>query len=322
MSKGKELPLLFFEPVLKETVWGGHRLYHEFGYGQEGGTIGECWGIAALPEGDSVIYCKESCKRFSGLALSQLWEKEPEIFGDYVMNHFPLLVKIIDAKSDLSIQVHPDDAYAAREENGSSGKMECWYVIDCPKDAVLIAGHNARTKEELKNMILKGRWDELIRRVPIRKSDFIQVNPGMVHAITAGCLILETQQNSNITYRLYDYGRKIDGKFRELHIKQSLDVIQVPSMPAKDFVLKTCNLPKNKLHCLVSCPYYTVYKLVVSGEYTIPNSETFLNMSVLMGEGAAGNISVKKGEHFIVPANYGAICIKGELEIIISSVNK
>lgn len=321
MSRENKLPLLFLKPVLKETVWGGFRLHREFGYGREGHIIGECWGIAALPEGDSVIYCKGLCGRFSGLTLSQLWKEETAVFGNYAMEHFPLLVKVIDAKSDLSIQVHPDDAYAAQKGNGSYGKMECWYVIDCPENAVLVAGHNAKTRKELEGMIRCGKWDRLLRRIPIRKGDFIQVNPGTVHAITAGCLILETQQSSNITYRLYDYGRKVNGKFRKLHIKESLDVIQVPSMPVKDFVVQTANLPENQLHCLISCQQYTVYKLVVAGEYVMPNSDMFLNMSVLEGKGTAGGIPVKKGEHFIVPANYGVVCIKGNLEIIISSVD-
>lgn len=320
MSSGNKLPLLFLKPVLKETVWGGFRLRQEFGYGREGDRIGECWGIAARPEGDSFVYCKEPCERFSELTLSRLWKKEPGIFGGYAIDYFPLLVKIIDAKSDLSIQVHPDNAYAVREENGSSGKMECWYIIDCPKDAMLVAGHNARTKKELEEMIRCGKWDKLIRKIPIEKGDFIQINPGTVHAITAGCLILETQQSSNVTYRLYDYGRKVDGVPRELHIKKGMDVIQVPSAPVKDFVVKTGNLPENRLCRLVSCQYYTVYKLVVSGEYTMSNSEVFLNLSVLEGEGAAECVPIKKGEHFIVPANYGALCLKGNLEIIISCV--
>jgi len=321
MNNDNKFPLLFLKPVLKQTVWGGSRLYHEYGYGKKEDMIGECWGIAAHQAGDSVIYCKKLCRHLSGLTLSQLWKREPKIFGDSVMEHYPLLVKIIDAKSDLSIQVHPDDGYAAQKEKGSFGKMECWYIIDCPKGAALVMGHNAKTKEELKDMVRRGEWDKLVCRLPIRKGDFIQINPGTVHAITAGCLILETQQNSDITYRLYDYGRKVDGKLRELHVKQCLDVIQVPGKPAEDSVIGTLCLPKNQMHCLISCRYYNVYKLVISGKYTILNSEKFLNMSVLEGKGYIDGVALRKGEHLIVPANYGEICMKGDLEIIISSAN-
>ena len=321
MNDNTKSPILFLKPVLKQMVWGGSRLHEDFGYETEADNIGECWGIAAHPNGDSSINCEIFHERFSNLTLSALWKKEPKLFGNYDTTQFPLLIKIIDAKSDLSIQVHPDDAYAAREENGSLGKMECWYIIDCPVDAVLVVGHNAKTKEQLEEMVQEGKWDELIRKVPIKKGDFIQIDPGTVHAITAGCLILETQQNSDITYRLYDYGRKADGKLRELHIKQSLDVIQVPAKPAEDSVTGTLDLPKNQMNQLISCQYYNVYKLVVSGGCSVPNHESFLNMSVLEGNGLVDGIYIRKGDHFIIPANYGEVRIEGELVIIASTAN-
>lgn len=314
MSNKNKFPILFLNPVLKQMVWGGSRLSTDFGYMSDKDNIGECWGIAAHPNGDSSVKNEE----FDGMTLSELWHKKPKLFGDYKTPRFPLLIKIIDAKSDLSIQVHPDDEYAEKNENGSYGKMECWYIIDCPEDAMLVAGHNAKTHEELENLINYGKWDELIRKIPIKKGDFIQIDPGTVHAITAGCLILETQQNSDITYRLYDYGRMVDGKQRELHIRQSLDVIQVPAKPAEDTVLKTSDLPENEMNRLISCKYYNVYKLKVSGESTIIHNESFLNMSVLEGSGTVDGIPVKKGNHFIIPANYGEVNIKGELEIIAS----
>jgi len=111
------------------------------------------------------------------------WEKHPELFGNTGMDRFPLLVKIIDAKDDLSIQVHPDDAYAKVHENGSLGKTECWFILDCKENATLVAGHNAKTKEELERMIHEGRWKEFIREIPIKPGDFIQIDPGTVHAI-------------------------------------------------------------------------------------------------------------------------------------------
>ena len=185
MNDNTKSPILFLKPVLKQMVWGGSRLHEDFGYETEADNIGECWGIAAHPNGDSSINCEKFHERFSNLTLSALWKKEPKLFGNYDTTQFPLLIKIIDAKSDLSIQVHPDDAYAAREENGSLGKMECWYIIDCPVDAVLVVGHNAKTKEQLEEMVQEGKWDELIRKVPIKKGDFIQIDPGTVHAITA-----------------------------------------------------------------------------------------------------------------------------------------
>lgn len=134
-------------------------------------------------------------------------EKHPEVFGNVDSDRFPLLIKIIDAKDDLSIQVHPDDDYAKVHENGSLGKTECWYILDCKENATIVIGHNAWTKRGIKPMIHEGKWSEFIREIPIKKGDFLQIDPGTVHAIKGGTLILETQQNSDITYRVYDYGR-------------------------------------------------------------------------------------------------------------------
>ena len=185
-SNGKELgmnkqetPILFLNPVFTHNIWGGTRLRTDFGYEVEGDDIGECWGVAAHQNGDDTI--REGI--YAGKKLSQLWKEEPGLFGNVDIDRFPLLIKIIDAKDDLSIQVHPNDEYAKVNENGSFGKTECWYIIDCPENASLVIGHNAKTKEELSDMIHQGRWKEFIREIPVKKGDFIQIDPGTVHAI-------------------------------------------------------------------------------------------------------------------------------------------
>lgn len=139
---------------------------------------------------------------------------------------------MLDAAQDLSVQVHPNDEYANAHENGELGKTECWYIIDCQKDAEIIYGHHAKSKEELKAMIQLEKWDRLLRRVKVKPGDFFYVPSGTVHAIGKGILILETQQNSDTTYRLYDYDRKdAEGNLRELHLEKSIEVIDVPSAP-------------------------------------------------------------------------------------------
>ena len=137
--------IIFLSPVCTHNIWGGTRLNREFGYPIEGDDIGECWGISAHPNGDGTV----ASGAYKGMKLSELWEKHPELFGNTGMDRFPLLIKIIDAKDDLSIQVHPDDAYAKVHENGSLGKTECWFILDCKENATLVVGHNAKTKEEL-----------------------------------------------------------------------------------------------------------------------------------------------------------------------------
>lgn len=233
-----ERGLLFLQPVFKETIWGGRRLKERFGYETHGDRTGECWAVSAHPDGD----CLVAAGSFRGMALSRLWEEHPELFGNTdgrLGDRFPLLVKLIDAREDLSIQVHPDDAYAARQEKDSEGrpalgKTECWYILEHEPGASIIVGHNARDKKELGEMIEGKRWGELIREVPVKKGDFFQIDPGCVHAIKGGILLLETQQSSAVTYRLYDYDRMWNGSLRELHIKQCMDVIRTPFIPPKE----------------------------------------------------------------------------------------
>ena len=182
-------------------------------------------------------------------------------------------MKIIDAKEDLSIQVHPDDAYAGANENGSLGKTECWYVLDCKEDSALVVGHNAKTKEELTGMIREGKWKELLREVPVKKGDFIQIEPGTVHAIKGGLMILETQQNSDITYRVYDYDRLTDGKPRQLHLDKSIDVITVPAKSVEESILQADDLPKNTLNQLIACDYYKVWKLDITEPFVMQHDK-------------------------------------------------
>ncbi|MDR1764634.1 MAG: class I mannose-6-phosphate isomerase [Lachnospiraceae bacterium] len=212
---------LFFEPVFKEMVWGGDRLHTEYGYRTPSDHTGECWGISAHPHGDCVVLGGP----YAGQRLSELWESHRELFGHLDAPEFPLLVKIIDAREDLSVQVHPDDAYAQAQEGQPFGKTECWYVLDAAPGTTIIIGHRARSREELSDMVTGGRFSDLLREIPVKRGDFFQIDPGTLHAIRGGTMILETQQNSDLTYRVYDYDRLYQGKKRELHLAKSLDVL-------------------------------------------------------------------------------------------------
>ena len=309
--------IIFLNPVFTHNIWGGTKLRDEYGYDIEGDDIGECWGIAAHENGNCTI--KEGM--YKGETLAGLWSEHRELFGNIYGDRFPLLVKIIDAKADLSIQVHPDDTYAAAHENGSLGKMECWYILDCKEDASLVVGHNARTHEELVDMIQGKRWSDFIREIPVKKGDFIQIDPGTVHAIKGGITLLETQQNSDITYRVYDYDRLSGGKPRELHVKQSMDVITVPAKPVSDSVVNVSAGKANELSKLISCKYYDVYKLDVEGKATIDISDNpFTIMSVVSGEGSIDGHVLTKGDHFILPCGYDTAEFEGCMEIVASTV--
>lgn len=309
------MKMLLLNPVFKQMIWGGDRMREEYGYDIPGDNTGECWAISAHPQGDCVVASGE----YAGMHLSELWDSHRELFGGAEGDRFPLLTKIIDAQHDLSIQVHPDDTYAKEHENGSFGKMECWYILDCKEDATIIIGHHAKTSQELATMIQEGRWRELIREIPVKKGDFFQINPGCVHAIKGGTLILETQQNSDITYRLYDYDRLQNGKPRELHIQQSMAVITVPFEEGS--VETATNKTANEWFSqLITCQYYTVWKASVKGNATLVQDQPFMLGSVIEGEAVIDGCTLKKGAQFILPAGMENVQVEGDATFIFSAI--
>lgn len=312
MEQAEPSEILFLEPKCTANIWGGRRLHNEYGYDVPDEKTGECWGISAHPNAEGTV----AGGRFAGMKLSKLWESHQEVFD----SRFPLLTKIIDAQDDLSIQVHPDDTYAYTHENGSFGKTECWYILDCPENASIVLGHHAQTRQEMEDMIRENRWSDFIREVPVKKGDLIQIDPGTVHAIKGGMLILETQQNSDITYRLYDYDRLSNGKPRELHLQKSMDVIRVPAADPKDCVFETAGLEKNQLHQIYGCSYYRIFKLEVDGVAEFQQKYPFLLVTACEGEGTVNGCRVRKGMHFILPAAYGKVQVKGNLLLIASTV--
>mgnify|MGYP001305281971 FL=1 len=200
--------ILWVEPVFKEMIWGGNQLKEKYGYAIPSDQTGECWAPSAHPNGDNKI--KEG--EFKGQTLSKVFDEHRELFGNIKDKQFPLLVKIIDACNDLSVQVHPNDEYAALHEN-SLGKTECWYVLDCKEDTKMVMGHHAKTKEELVKAIENDDYDHLLNKFDIKKGDFFYIPSGTIHAICKGSLIYEAQQSSDITYRVYDYHRKDKDNF-------------------------------------------------------------------------------------------------------------
>lgn len=309
---------LFLQPVFKERIWGGTALKQEFGYDIPTDKTGECWAISAHPNGPSVI----ENGPFAGQTLDKLWKEQPELFGQPKEEVFPLLTKILDANMDLSVQVHPDDTYAKVNENGELGKTECWYIIDCKEDADMIFGHNAQTKEELVQMANEGKWNNLLRRVKIKPGDFFYVPSGTIHALCEGTLVLETQQSSDTTYRVYDYDRRDDqGNLRELHLKKAIEVTTVPhqAVASNPTVESKGDVT---ITTFVQSDFFSVYKWDVSGSGSFSANENYLLMSVLKGEGSlvchGETYSLAKGTHFIVPVGMGEFEINGECQIMVS----
>ncbi|MGX6443845.1 mannose-6-phosphate isomerase, class I [Neobacillus sp. K501] len=309
---------LFLKPVFKERIWGGTALKDEFGYSIPTDQTGECWAISAHPNGPSVI----ENGPYAGMALDELWRKQPELFGNPEEEVFPLLTKILDANMDLSVQVHPEDSYAKVHENGELGKTECWYILDCKEGADMIFGHNARSKEELIEQINEGKWNDLLRRVKIKPGDFFYVPSGTIHALCEGTLVLETQQSSDTTYRVYDYDRRdAEGNLRELHLEKAIDVTTVPHQDTG--VTPKVETQENvTITTFVESEFFSVYKWDINGNSRFSFHDKYLLLSVINGEGTLAHIgenySLKKGTHLIIPVGLGEFEIHGNCELIVS----
>ncbi|MFS0783655.1 mannose-6-phosphate isomerase, class I [Bacillus sp. 1P06AnD] len=310
---------LFLQPVFQERIWGGDALRTQFGYEIPSNRTGECWAISAHPNGPSTVMNGP----YKGQTLDRLWKEQPQLFGHPKEDVFPLLTKILDANMDLSVQVHPDDAYAKEHENGELGKTECWYILDCKPGASLIYGHSAKTKEEFIQLMKDGNWDGLLNRVSIKPGDFFYVPSGTIHALCEGTLVLETQQSSDTTYRLYDYGRTDDqGNPRELHVDKSLEVATIPhkaEAPQATFEQRG----HAKIMKYLESEFFSVYKWMIS-DCTPFAYDTYMLCSVIDGEGVLKKeneeYALKKGDHFILPNGFGEFTICGKVDIIASHV--
>lgn len=309
---------IFLTPTFQERIWGGTKLASEFNYNIPSDLTGECWAVSGHPNGQSIV----TDGPYKGYKLGELYKEKKELFGNHPSDVFPLLTKILDANQDLSVQVHPNDEYANKNENGELGKTECWYVIDCEEDAEIIFGHTAETREEFITRVEKGEWEELLTRISVKPGDFFYVPSGTIHALCAGVLILETQQSSDTTYRVYDYDRRdADGNTRELHIDKSIAVSTIPHENV-NVTPKVKKDGETNITTYVEAEYFTVYKWDIASSYTDTQSHPFLIASVIDGEGqletTEGTFSLQKGDHLILPNGLGEFTIQGNVSLIVS----
>ena len=308
--------ILRMNPVFKEMIWGGTKLKDIYGYEIPSDHTGECWAISAHKNGDCTIADGE----YKGKTLSWLFKNHRELFGNIEGDQFPLLVKIIDAKNDLSVQVHPDDAYAKEHEN-SLGKTECWFVLQADEGTKMVMGHHAKTKEEFVKAIENDDYDNLLNSFKIKAGDFFYIPSGTLHAICSGSLIYEAQQSSDITYRVYDYHRKDkDGNERQLHVKQSIDVTTVPYKPydlAKQVEETIENGTRKEL---VSSNYLTLNKYDMTGYNKVKNDKPFQLVSIIEGQGTVEGKEVKKGDHFVVCSDQKEVDFDGTMTVMICTL--
>jgi mannose-6-phosphate isomerase len=309
------------QSVFKEIIWGGNRLKTDYNKKSDLSNIAESWELTVREDGMNTIIGGE----FDGLTMQEYIDENGfEVVTNKPMDRFPLLIKFIDAEDNLSIQVHPDDDYAMAKAN-SLGKTEMWYVIDAKPGAKLVYGlKSTSTAESLKRAIANGTVENELNYVSVKKGDVFFIPSGLVHAIGAGILLAEIQQNSNITYRVYDYNRLgKDGKPRELHVEDALNVIVNRNEDEIDKIRFSTNVKND--NTLASCEFFNVEKFFIDEpcEFSA-NAESFNSILCLEGNGnitfEGESFPISKGDSYFIPAGMGDYSIQGNLEIIVSKL--
>ena len=315
------MEILKLNPVFKDYLWGGTKLRDEYGLESDLEKLAEGWMLSCHKDGENTI----SNGKYKNKTLTTVINENPDFLGENgkKFEYFPILIKLIDAKNDLSVQVHPDNEYAMRVEK-EYGKTECWYVLDCDENAELIYGFNREiSSEEFKERIANNTFLETVNKVKVKKGDLFFIEAGTLHAIGSGILLAEIQQNSNTTYRVYDYGRLgADGKPRELHVEKAIDVTNC-TPPTRSTNPEGELIVENGYNSqmLTKCDLFNVEKIIVSDTYSaIADDKSFVSVLVTDGKGEIDNISIKKGDSLFIPANYGKFIVTGNVEIIVTRV--
>lgn len=313
-------------PSGKDYIWGGKRLNDEFEKNIQMSPLAETWECSTHPAGPSWVVGGE----FDGQELAQVLRQHPEYLGTHpnTNGELPILIKFIDADKDLSVQVHPDDDYAGANENGQRGKTELWYVLDAAKDAKLVYGFRHDTDEtEIRTAIADGTVMKHLQRVSIHKNDVFFLNPGTVHAIGAGALIAEIQQNSNLTYRLFDYARvDKDGNKRPLHIDKAMEVANFKSSAEPRQPMRVLRYRQGMATELLGrCKYFEVYRMLLNTERR--QKVTFradeLSFRVLLCVDGCGSLRFEgerldfyKGDCVFVPADSVTMQLHGQAQFL------
>lgn len=319
---------LKFRPILKSLIWGGEKIAPYKGITTDQKNIGESWELSGVRGDESVVSEGEYAGRNIADLLSEfkgslIGKKNYERFGD----EFPLLIKFIDAKQDLSIQVHPDDALAMERHN-SKGKTEMWYVVDADEGAHLRSGFAKKvTPAEYEKSVEDNTITDILADYEVRPGDLFFLPAGRVHSIGAGSFIAEIQQTSNITYRIYDFNRLgADGKPRELHTSLAKDAIDYTVLP--DY-RSSYSVKKNAETPLVSCPYFitSLYELDAPVSRDMSGLDSFMVVICVEGEGSVtdgnGNtVGIRRGETVLLPAASGNVCFtpKGSMKLLTSYI--
>jgi len=317
IKKGeKTMNITRLEPAYKNYIWGGTRLNKEYNKTSPYDITAESWELSCHDDGLCVIADGE----YKGKTLKEVIAANPDILGKNgkAFDFFPILIKLIDAADRLSVQVHPDDEYALASEN-SYGKTEMWYVVDAEEGASLVYGLKKDvTKEEFLDLSKNGGLMDILNFVPVKKGDVFFIRSGMIHAIGKGILIAEIQQNSNLTYRVYDYDRRDkEGNLRPLHVDKAATVSDLTEV--KDGGFADIKQISENVRRLSECKYFTVDEIKVNGTHEIRNDESFVCLTVVEGEGKIADLEAKAGTSIFVPCSEKAV-IDGKMTVLASYV--
>ncbi len=315
---------LLLKPPVKDYLWGGTKLKTDFRFDTDKDIAAEAWVLSCHKDGANTVVNGEFCGKTLPEVLD-IWGKDALGKKAAAFPYFPLLIKLIDAKDRLSVQVHPDDEYALKNE-GEYGKTEMWYVVDCDEGAELIYGFKKSvSKEEFEQRIKDNTLPEICNYVPVHKGDVFFIAAGTLHAIGAGILIAEVQQNSNTTYRVSDYGRLgADGKPRPLHIEKAVEVTkrEKPVLPYGN-IGKTEKTDFGSVRHLASCDLFTAELIGLDGSFSLKLDDSFSSLLVLSGEIAIEweneTLFAAKGGSIFIPAGFN-VNISGSAEILFSKI--
>ena len=306
--------ILKLSPSFKDYIWGGNKLMTQYGV-KDMDRVAEAWVLSAHPDGPSYLP--------DGTTFA---DKLAEVGADAVgknaaaFKDFPQLIKLIDAQSDLSVQVHPSDEYALKNE-GQYGKTEMWYILDAEEGAGIYYGFQKDvSRAEMEEAIRTNTLTDILRFVPVQPGESYFIPSGTIHAIGKGLLIAEIQQNSNVTYRVYDYGRKdAQGNTRPLHVEKALEVSDLTR--AADAVEPTQTVVEGGVFTEVSsCSYFTVTKLEADGTVAIDNPDSFIAVLITEGDGTIDGEKFVQYDTFFIPAGSDPVELSGKFQALLSEV--
>lgn len=313
-------------PVYKQTIWGGTNIKKHFGRKTPFDKVAESWDVTCRDDGMNIV----ENGGLRGKTLKAVLDK----YGEKILGasstgkygeRFPLLIKIIDAADKLSVQVHPDDDFA-RKNGEANGKNELWYIVAAKKGAKLVWGLKENiTKEGFREAVKDGTVEETLHTVPVKPGDSFFIKAGTVHAILDGILLMEIQQNSNTTYRIYDWGRVgKDGKPRELHVAKAIDAIHFGKPLTKDSQASVVKKGDTQIQTIIRSKFFDIDKIAVESEYANTTHDSFLTVNVIEGTGKITSDKfeedLKAGDALLLPAYLGDYKISGKIKFLQTSV--